>query len=78
MLRVLSHRIRKNASRRNVSYEFLFMQANGAQLREITTSVDAGILRPVVDRIFPFAATQDALAYVEQGPAKGKVVVTLR
>ena len=32
-------------------------------------------IRPVVDRIFPFASTKEALAYVETGRAKGKVVV---
>jgi NADPH:quinone reductase-like Zn-dependent oxidoreductase len=72
---VLSYRIRKQARRHRVSYSFLFMKANGAQLREITSLIDAGIIRPVVDRIFPFESTGEALAYVETGRAKGKVVV---
>jgi hypothetical protein len=37
----------------------------------------AGHLRPVVDRVFPFDETLEALAYVDHGRAKGKVVVTL-
>ena len=53
-------------------------RANGAQLTEITALIDAGTLRPVIDRIFPLASTNDALAYVESGRAKGKVVVTMR
>jgi NADPH:quinone reductase-like Zn-dependent oxidoreductase len=72
---VLSYRIRRQARRHRVSYSFLFMKANGAQLREITSLIDAGTVRPVVDRIFPFEATKEALAYVETGRAKGKVVV---
>jgi NADPH:quinone reductase-like Zn-dependent oxidoreductase len=75
LIGVLSYRVRKQARRHRVSYSFLFMKANGAQLREITSFIDAGIMRPVVDRIFPFESTGEALAYVETGRAKGKVVV---
>lgn len=65
------------AKRRGVTYSFLFMRASGAQLRELTMLIDAGHLRPVVDRVFPFDAMLEAVAYVDQGRAKGKVVVTL-
>ncbi|WP_322769943.1 NADP-dependent oxidoreductase [Frankia sp. Cr1] len=74
---LLSRRIRRQAKRRGVRYSFLFMRASGTQLRELTTLIDAGHLHPVVDRVFPFDATLEAVAYVDQGRAKGKVVVTL-
>lgn len=74
-IRALSYRIRQKAKQRGVSYSFLFMRASGDQLREITRLIDSGAIRPVVDRIFPFQSTNDALAYVEKGRAKGKVVV---
>jgi len=61
-----------------VSYSFLFMRANGDQLREISRLMDSGIIRPVVDRVFPFEATNEAMTYVESGRAKGKVVVKVR
>ena len=54
------------------------MKASGSQLREITRLIDAGIIRPVVDRVFPFEATNEALAYVETGRAKGKVVIKIK
>ena len=54
------------------------MRANGVQLTEITSLIDAGIIRPILDRIFPFVSTNEAIAYVESGCAKGKVVVTMR
>lgn len=76
--RLLSAGIRRKARGRGVSYSFLFMRANGSQLREITGLIDAGAIRPVVDRVFPFEATNEALAYVETGRAKGKVVIKLR
>ena len=75
---MLSSRIRRKAKSRGVNYSFLFMRANGAQLSEITSLIDAGIIRPVMDRIFPFASTNEAVAYVEAGRAKGKLVVKVR
>jgi len=77
-IRFLSYRIRTKAKRHRVSYSFLFMRANGDQLREISSLIDSGIIRPVVDRVFPFASTNEAMAYVETGRAKGKVVVKVR
>jgi len=74
----LSYGIRSKARRRQARYSFLFMRANGDQLSEITSLIEDGIIRPVVDRVFPFASTKEAMAYVEAGRAKGKVVVSLR
>ena len=74
---LLSRKVRKQAQKLGVSYSFLFMQANGAQLRELAALYDAGQLRPVIDKTFPFDNTLEALAYVEQGRANGKVVITL-
>ena len=74
---LLSRKVRKQARKLGVSYSFLFMQANGAQLRELASLYDAGHLRPLIDKTFPFDQTLEALAYVEQGRANGKVVITL-
>ncbi|AOH87176.1 NADPH:quinone oxidoreductase (plasmid) [Sphingomonas panacis] len=78
VLRLLSFKIRRKAKARRVTYSFLFMRANGSQLSQITALIEAGVIRPVVDRVFPFDETNEALAYIETGRAKGKVVVTLR
>lgn len=75
IMRLLSHRIRALAKRHGVDYSFLFMRASGEQLREITALVDAGVIRPVMDRVFPFESLNDAMSYVDKGRAKGKVVV---
>lgn len=76
-MRALSFSIRRKAKRRSVIYSFLFMTANGQQLRQLGALVDAGVIRPVIDRIFPFPDTLEALSYVESGRAKGKVVVSV-
>jgi NADPH:quinone reductase-like Zn-dependent oxidoreductase len=77
-MRLLSLGIRRRAAARGVQYSFLFMRANGNQLGQITTLIDKGAIRPVVERIFPFDDTNEALALVETGRGKGKVVVKLR
>ena len=75
VMRLLSAGTRRRAEALGVGYWFLFMRTHGAQLQEITRLVEAGAIRPVVDKVFPFSATNDALAYVEAGRAKGKVVI---
>ena len=78
ILSFLSFGIRKKAKKRSVNYSFLFMRANGEQLQKITALVEDGEIKPVVDKIFPFSETNDALAYVESGRAKGKVVIKVK
>ncbi|QIP84207.1 NADP-dependent oxidoreductase [Streptomyces sp. Tu 2975] len=74
----LSFRTRRRAERRHVTYSFLFMKGSGEQLGELTPLIEAGRIRPVVDRVFPFDQTRQAMEYVEKGRAKaGKVVVTM-
>ncbi len=75
----LSYRIRRRARRRQVTYSYLFMKASGNQLRELTALIDAGIIRPVVDSVFDFDQTREALAHLEQGRTKaGKVVIRMK
>ena len=72
---LLSFSIRRKAKSRGVRYSFLFMKANGEHLRSIGELIDTGHIKPVVDRVFPFASTKEALEYAGQGRAKGKVVI---
>jgi len=74
---LLSRKVHKQARKLGVSYSFLFMQANGAQLRELATLYDSGHLRPVIGKTFPFDQTLEAVTYAEQGRANGKVIITL-
>lgn len=75
VLRLLSFGIRKKARQKGVDYTFVFMRADGAQLREISALIESGVLRPVIDKVFPCKDIQQALAYVDSGRTKGKVVV---
>ncbi|GAB4062966.1 NADP-dependent oxidoreductase [Uliginosibacterium sediminicola] len=74
---LLSSKIIRRARQRGAAYSFLFVRADGRQLSQISKLLEAGHIRPVIDRVFPFAQTLEALAYLEQGRAKGKVVVQM-
>jgi len=76
--RFLSFGIKKKAKKLGVDYTFLFMRADGKQLAEMTKLIESGIIKPVLDKVFPFEETNKALEYVESGRAKGKVVVKLK
>ena len=78
VMRALSRGTRRQAQRLKVSYTFLFMKARGSQLRQITSLIESGAIRPVIDKVFPFESTNEAMAYVESGRAKGKVVIKVR
>ena len=78
VMRLLSFGIRSKAKRHGVGYSFVFMRANGEQLGRITSLIESGIVRPIVDRVFSFQATNEAMDYLATGRVKGKVVVKLR
>lgn len=78
IMRGLSFGVRRKAKRLNIRYSFLFMRANGDQLNEITSLLESKAIKPVIDRVFPFEETNEAMAYVESGRAKGKVIVAMK
>ncbi|MBL7889819.1 MAG: NADP-dependent oxidoreductase [Bacteroidia bacterium] len=78
LMSLLSMSARRKAKKRNVNFKFLFMRAEGNQLSEITKLIEAGIIKPVIDKVFPFEQTNEALAYIETGRAKGKVVMKIK
>ena len=75
---LLSCKIIRRAKKRGVAYSFLFVHPDGGQLAEIGKLLEAGRIRPVIDKVFPFEQAKEALAYLGQGRAKGKVVVQMR
>jgi NADPH:quinone reductase-like Zn-dependent oxidoreductase len=75
---LLSRKIIRHARKRGVEYSFLFVHPDGGQLAEIGKLLEAGRIRPVIDKVFAFDQANGALAYLETGRAKGKVVVQLK
>ncbi len=77
IISLLSRKVRKLAKKRNVNYHFLFMQPSGEQLSKIASLLESGKIKPVIDKVFAFGDTNQALDYVQNGRAKGKVVVEI-
>lgn len=69
---------RRIAKKLRLDYSFLFMRADGKQLQEISKLIEKNVIKPVVDKIFPFEQINEALEFVESGHAKGKVVVKVK
>jgi len=75
---LMSFWLLRQARKLHVRYSFLFVHPSGSQLSEIGELLRAGTIKPVIDRVFPFDQAKEALAYLETGRAKGKVVVQMR
>jgi alcohol dehydrogenase len=77
MFWIISYGIRSRARRAGISYRYLFMHPSGSELAQLAELIEQGKLKVTVDKTYPFANISDALAYVELGHAKGKVVVAM-
>ena len=75
---LLSRKIINKSRKRGAEYSFLFVHPDGGQLAQIAAMIEGGHIRPVIDKVFPFEQSKEALAYLEQGRAKGKVVVQIK
>lgn len=78
VIKFISSSAKKKAKKLNTKYKFLFMRAEGNQLGQITQLIESGVIKPVIDKVFPFEQTNDAMDYVESGRTKGKVVIKIK
>jgi NADPH:quinone reductase-like Zn-dependent oxidoreductase len=76
--KIISSGARKKAKKLNTNFVFLFMRADGKQLAHITELLESATIKPVIDKVFSFEQTNEALSYVETGRSKGKVVVKVK
>jgi len=75
---LMSRKIMRLAKKQGITYSFLFVRPDGDKLSEIGKLIEAEHIKPVIDKVFPFAETRDALIYLGRGHAKGKVVVRMQ
>ena len=74
---LISAKIIRLARKRGIEYSFMFVNPDGDQLVEIGKLLEMEHIIPVIDKVFTFDQTKEALAYLEDGRAKGKVVVKM-
>jgi len=55
----------------------MMADANGKDLTILADMMQSGKLKPVIDRTYKLNEVQAAIAYVEEGHARGKVVITV-
>jgi len=74
---LLNRKLQGKARQSGVRYEYLFMDASGSQLEKIAGLVDSGIIRPIIDRVYPLEQIGEAFAYATLGHSRGKVVLRI-
>ena len=65
------------AEQHGVRFEWFFMEPDGAMLADLAKLLEDGIVRPIVDRVYPMSETPDAYAALKDGHAVGKIVVAI-
>jgi NADPH:quinone reductase-like Zn-dependent oxidoreductase len=55
---------------------FFISKERGQDLEELRKLLEAGAIKPVVDRTFPLDEVPEAIGYLRDGHARGKIVIT--
>ena len=75
LLSLKAKKVTKAASKMGAMYRFLLMSPNGAQLKALSKLYESGSIKPVIDKTYDFKSSIQALEYLSNGRAKGKVIV---
>lgn len=75
---MISNKVHRIANKLGVHYSFFFMKASGFQLIKMSELYSNKKIIPIIDKVFPFDKTLDAIDYVETGKAKGKIVISFK
>lgn len=62
----------------SVAAKSVLRPCDGKALGEITKLVEAGSIKPLIDRVLPLEAISEAHRYSETGRARGKIVIAIR
>lgn len=67
----------RQAKRVGATYDYLFVQANGSQLKRITELIEKLGIRPTINKVFTLEEVNDALQSIDKSSSLGKTVLTL-
>ncbi|KUF91338.1 Replication protein A 70 kDa DNA-binding subunit [Phytophthora nicotianae] len=77
ILDCLSSSVTRRARLAQITYEYMFVVADGAVMGEIRQLAEQRSITPVIDKVFPLEKADMAMEYLEAGHAMGKVIVQL-
>jgi len=75
LVSVVSPPSKETAAERGVRRAFVFIHADGEQLRAITRLIDEGKIKPIIHSVLPLAEARQAHAISQGGHARGKIVL---
>ncbi len=63
---------------KQASYKYIFMHPNGSQLEEIKSLVEDEKIKPIIDTVYSFSDSIEAILHLATGRAKGKIVIKIK
>lgn len=78
ILSIVSRKLTALESKFKVEYHFLLMKSSGFLLNYLKELIEENHIRPIVDKVYNFKDTQQAMNYLESGRAKGKIVIKIK
>jgi NADPH:quinone reductase-like Zn-dependent oxidoreductase len=76
MARIIQLMLRSMAGARNMS--LMVANINQKDLLYMIELINAGHVKPIIDKCFPLDATAEAMRYFEKGMARGKVIINMK
>lgn len=75
LFNVAARKIEKEAKKHNQNYHFIFVQANGQQLKEAAKILEKNQIHPLIGNQYSLTEVNAALADVAQRKSLGKVII---
>ncbi|MDC1341369.1 NADP-dependent oxidoreductase, partial [Oceanospirillaceae bacterium] len=75
ILKLKARKIVKAAAKKQAMYRMILMSPNGVQLAELVDLYVNKKIKPVIDSVYPFTKSIEALEHLLKGRAKGKILI---
>lgn len=66
------------AEQHRIKYVAQFTRTTSERLAKVAELADEGVLKPVIDKVFPLEQAAEALEYQKNGRPKGKIVIIIK